>query len=134
MLLVANFAESWYHSGLRVALVVVAVMVVFESGIISGVTKDISAVAERQLAMVVGVAPKNTDSTITMPGVENEGLKVASLKPDINRLPKTEIETTYDRTTYVLSTGLFILLLLTILNYVLDYLHRKEYQSLVTRT
>jgi len=128
-----NIAKSWYHSLLRVMVLIFATALVFESGVISPVTKNIAHLSGQQLASVVGmsasIAP-NEINVITARLTEKE----QELALRENALSEREIALSLggassqngDKVTFLLATVLFILLLLIILNYILDYLRSKE--------
>jgi hypothetical protein len=129
-------SQSWYHSLLRVTLVVVAFAMVFESGVIHHATRDIAYTAGQQIASVVGmtasIAP-NELNIITAQLTEKEqqlALREASL---IEREIAVSVgggSTASSTTTFLLATILFVLLLLIVLNYILDYLRSKEREFL----
>ncbi len=120
-----SLENSVYHSILRIAVCVMALMVVFDSGLVLKTTKDISSGAQQYLASAVGVkvgvAP-NDVNILTARITELEQEVQAKDREIAVRLNTETTETSFDTSTFVLSLILFILLLLIILNYVLDYL------------
>lgn len=118
--------NTLYHSFLRIAICVLAIALVFDSGLLFKSTALISDQTQNYLATAVGV-------------------KVAVAPNEINQLTGriTELETALakerlisvkvgnnsaaapDYSTLILSTLLFIMLVLIVLNYALDYLRAR---------
>jgi hypothetical protein len=123
---------SNYHKILRVSLVVCAVMLVFDSGIISESTAKLSNGTQNYLANAVGmtasVAPTELNQfTAELTEREKElsareaALREREIQVGINTGGQTN-----DYSTYLLASILFILLVLILLNYTLDYLRSRE--------
>lgn len=128
-----NYLEKTiYHSFLRVAVVVMALILVFDSGLLNKSTINVSDVAQANLANVVGVkvgvAPNELNqltSRITELETELQAKeRLISVSLERNN-PTSEL----DKSTLVLSIILFILLVLIVLNYALDYLRMRERQD-----
>ncbi|MFN3692840.1 MAG: hypothetical protein ACK4SL_01915 [Candidatus Paceibacteria bacterium] len=126
--------NSSYHSLLRIASAVVAVMLVFESGLFSPVTARLADRTELYLAnavgVSVGVAPTELNQmTAALTARERElderelALSEREIEVGIN---KGGSIAGLDSGTFVLATILFILLVLIILNYALDYARSRE--------
>lgn len=116
-----------YHSFLRVAVSVVALLLVFDSGLLVTKTSDLSDSTQDYLASAVGVraavAPNELNVlTARITELENE-LKVKDREIAVN-LNKGS-EGGFDGSTFVLSIILFILLILIVMNYILDYLRNR---------
>lgn len=110
-----SIVSSFYHQSLRVSLVVMAVTLVFVSGILHSSTQTLTVAVERQLASVIGassVINYSVDSVQIDKNLDTEGAIIDS------RL--------INQSTFLVASVLFILLLLTVLNYVLYYLRHKE--------
>lgn len=116
-----------YHSLLRIGLCVFAVLLVFDSGIVSQNTKTLSRGAQEYVASAVGVTV----------GVEPNDVniltkRITELQTELERKDReiavnlnnnnSEVVGSIDTSTFVLSVILFILLFLIIMNYILDYL------------
>tara|TARA_B100000508_G_scaffold91716_1_gene71549 strand:+ start:17585 stop:17998 length:414 start_codon:yes stop_codon:yes gene_type:complete len=125
--------DTNYHKILRIASVVCAVVLVFESGLISESTSNISQGTHAYLAnavgMSVGVKPTELNQyTAALTEKEREleareaALQEREIAVDLGRSGTAANETVV----YLLASILFILLVLIILNYVLDYLRSKE--------
>jgi len=131
-----NWADTTYHSLLRIAVLTTALTLLFVSGVLSKTTAELSLPAERYLASAVGVTL----------GVESTELNqiTALLTQREQALAAREVALTereldlglgsgatalgMNTSTFVLATILFVLLVLIILNYALDYLRSKEQQ------
>lgn len=128
---------SNYHRVLRVFAVVFALMLVFDSGIISESTSKLSNGTQNYLANAVGmtasVAPTDLNQfTAQLTEKEQElsrreqALREREIEVGINNGGQAN-----DYSTYLLASILFILLVLILLNYVLDYIRSRE-KSLAT--
>lgn len=118
-----SLEKTLYHSFLRVAVVVMAFVLVFDSGILIKSTAKLSDFTQVHLANVVGVtvgvAPTEVNQlTARITELETE---VAAKERLIAVNLKNNSDSGIDRSTFVLSATLFILLVLILLNYVLDY-------------
>ncbi len=134
-------SNSLYHSLLRIATAVVAVMLVFEGGLLSPVTAQLADQTELYLAnavgVSVGVAPTELNQMTAALTARERELNERELA-----LSQREIEVGindggsiagFDSGTFVLATILFILLVLIILNYALDYARGRERIRLATQ-
>lgn len=125
-------AHSLYHKGLRVTALLLALLLVFQSGSLVPGTHDIARVVRMQVGQVVSMSA----------GVEPTELSImtAELTKKQNELDKREaslaereIAARVNRSDeqdrifeYVLSAGLLLLLMLIILNYVFDFLRARR--------
>ncbi len=132
-------SETMYHRVLRVTAVVCAFVLLFESGLVSPVTKQLSLETHQYLANAVGVGVSVEPTELNSLTSELTKQKLA-LQAREQAVAEREIEIGLapgenpgETTTYLLSGVLFILLVLIILNYTLDYLRAKELSS-VRRT
>jgi putative N-acetylmannosamine-6-phosphate epimerase len=122
--------QTLYHSFLKVAACVLAFVLVFDSGLLFPSTADISSLAQQHMANVigvtVGVAPNEVNQlTARITELETElEAKERLIAVDVRQ---RETVGGIDTSTFILSIILFILLVLIVLNYVLDFLRvRKE--------
>lgn len=122
-----------YHKVLRVFSVVFALMLIFESGIINESTIAISQNAHMYVANAVGmsasVAPNELNqitAALTEKEKELDKRESALNEREIAVNLSTNNETSSDKAIFILSSILFILLILIVLNYTLDYLRSKE--------
>lgn len=125
--------SSNYHRILRISVVVCALVLVFDSGIISESTARLSNGTQNYLASVVGmtasVQPTELNQyTAQLTAKEKELLeREAALKArEIAVGLNTDGQTSKDISTYLLASILFILLVLILLNYTLDYIRSRE--------
>ena len=125
-----------YHRVLRVASVVFAIALVFESGLISESTATISRGTHSYLANAVGasasVEPTELNkytAQLTSRDRELDAREAALNEREID-IGLTSGSGGNETATYVLSSILFVLQLLILLNYVLDYLRIKEERML----
>ena len=127
-----NIETSMYHRVLRVAILVVAVVLVFESGILSKSTALLAINTHRYMANAIGmsasVEPNELNvltAELTRQRQDLDGRKAALREREI-QVNLSNGSTNNDQATYVLASVLFILLILIILNYTLDYLRARE--------
>lgn len=131
--------ESMYHRVLRVSAVVCAFVLLFESGLISESTANISINTHQYLANAVGMSasiePTELNSlTAELTRQKSElnareaALNDREIAIGLNGRPN-------ETSTYVLASILFVLLVLIIINYTLDYLRTKQQrQPAITKT
>jgi hypothetical protein len=127
-----------YHSFLRIASLVTALVLVFESGLINQSTKRIASDTHQYLANAIGatasVEPTELNQltrSLTEQRVALEQREAALRQREIEvNLSDGQSGGNSDTATYVLSSILFVLLVLIVLNYVLDYLRIKEEREL----
>ncbi len=133
----SRLEHSAYHSLLRISAVVVACVLVFEAGLLSQATAQLSDRTELYLAnavgVSVGVAPNEFNqitAALTAREKELEEREMAIAQREIS----VGIETgedggfSVDRGTFILAAILFIQLVLIVLNYVLDFARRREFE------
>lgn len=117
--------RSLYASILRVSSLTVACVLTFQSGIVTPVTRQLSDTTYLYLAQssrVVAQVEKNELNTLSEElRREKEDLerREAELRTIESRTFGTGSESSY--TTYILSVILFILTVLILLNYILDW-------------
>ena len=128
-----------YHQVLRVAALVVALVLVFDSGLLDESTRVLSQQAQQQMASTigvnVGVAPTELNTITAELSQWQRSLEARELA-----LSERELTTGVVRdgtgepvafSTYLLSGLLFVLIVLITLNYILDY-RRARYQVVPT--
>jgi hypothetical protein len=121
--------NTLYHSFLRVAICVFAFVLVFDSGLLLDSTAGISNLTQKHMANVVGV-------TVGVAPTELNQLtgRITELETELaskERLIAVNVRerggsNTVDRSTFILSAILFILLVLIVLNYTLDFVRDKK--------
>ena len=132
MLYFSSMKNSMYHVLLRVSALTMSLVLLFVSGIVSPVTKQLSENTGQYLANVIGVGASvapNEYNVITARLTEQEqalkAREAALFEREIAVNLNTETTSGSDRTTFLLSGILFILLVLIVLNYVLDYIRKR---------
>jgi len=126
--MVKSLRYSIYHSALRVSVLVFAILLIFDSGLITDKSKFLSISTQQYLAnavsVQVGVAPTEVNQ-LTARITELEGeLAVKERLIAVNLTENTSA--TMDKSTLVLSIIVFILLVLILLNYVLDFVRMRR--------
>ncbi len=114
---------------LRILMIIGAVLLVLDSGIVSPVTKEFSYNTQMYIASVVGVGASVTPNEINVITAELTRQKTelnareASLRERELSIGLGGTPANYgpDYSTYILSLLLFIILVLILLNYALDY-------------
>ena len=126
--------HSWYHITLRVVAATLGAAVLFSSGVVSPLTADLANQAQHYLATAVGVdasvAP-NELNTITARLTEREldereaALEQRQIDVGLNQGAAGSTNSP-DYSTYIMSSVLFILLVLIVLNYALDFARSRR--------
>jgi hypothetical protein len=123
-----------YHKILRVSLAVMTCVLVFQSGVFSDVTPGLTTETARYMAnavgVTVGVAPTELN-TITADLTKRETALAAREKALQDREISIGLNGENDglsqtTVTFLLATVLFILLVLVILNYILDFVRARR--------
>ena len=119
---------SRYHKFLRTAALALAFVLVFESGLLSTRTGELSKNAERFMASAVGinasVAPNEVNTLVVQ--LQERELMLDARERDINARASDGSGSNPFGSTYVLSAILFILLTLIVLNYILDFVRTRR--------
>lgn len=119
---------SLYHKILRVFLVVTAFVLVFDSGLVSDATKHLADNTQTYMANVIGVGASVAPTELNMLTAEltarerELALREAALRDREIAVGIIDGRSPQDFSTYILAGILFILLVLILLNYTLDYL------------
>lgn len=125
-----------YHRFLRVAAVVFALILVFDSGIVSESTARLANGTQTYIATAIGVGASVQPNELNMLTAEltsrqreldarEAALREREIAVNLNGVGPASGE----YSTYILASILFILLILILLNYTLDYLRSKELQT-----
>lgn len=118
--------NSYYHRFLRVAAVVFAVVLLFESGLVHESTARLSIGTHQYLANAIGMSASIEPTELNQMTAELTVQKRA-LEAREAALREREIAvdlggtTSNQKTTYVLASILFILIVLILLNYIMDF-------------
>ena len=128
-----------YHSRtrsiLRVSMILAAFILVFDGGFLSPITEQLSNTTYTYLAAagasMSASVPENEFNTLTA-DIAAEQLRLAAREQALNEreiAARTyENESSTDYSTYVLSLLLFIIVVLLMLNYVMDWQRARMYQ------
>lgn len=128
----ASLEHSAYHKTLRVSVVVFAAVLLFVSGFFSPLTAQLSNRTTNYLASAVGVyvgVPENDTNRLTTRIAELEAQVVDQNTQLRERDLATGLRDGFggsQTTTYVLSGILFIMLVLIVLNYALDFYRSRQ--------
>jgi hypothetical protein len=130
--------HSSYHRILRISSLVCAIALVFESGVLSESTARVSMGTHAYLANAIGMSAsvqptELSQYTAELTTIERDlAAREASLREREISIGLTSGSSNNDASTYFLASILFILLVLILLNYALDYRRFREEQSLKT--
>lgn len=128
--------ESMYHSVLRIAALVCAVVLAFDSGVFSPITRELSQNTQSYLAQSVGIG-----ATVKQTELNAVTAQIAQRDRDLDAreavIAERELEIGISNeplqtsgsnniSTYILSTLLFILIVLIVLNYILDFTRERR--------
>lgn len=129
--------NSTYHRVLRVAAVVCALVLLFESGLVHESTKRLALQTNLYLANAVGMSASVRPTELNMYTAELtkrerdlDAREAALSEREIAVGLSTDSASTNDTATYVLASILFILLVLILLNYTLDYLRARDVRAI----
>lgn len=122
-----------YHLVLRTSALTLALVLLFVSGIVSPLTKQLSIQTEQYLASVVGAS-----ASVTPNGLNEVTAALTARETNLhereNALRERELSLglqnggapSNDYTVYILSVILFILLVLIVMNYILDFMRNQS--------
>ena len=123
---------STYHKILRISSLSLAFVLLFQSGIISQTTANSTSNTQTYLANVVGVtvgvAPTELNQVtaeLTKKSTELSAREEALREREIAVGLSSEQSSSQNRSTFILGTILFILLILIVLNYTLDFVRAR---------
>jgi hypothetical protein len=123
---------STYHKILRISSLSLAFVLLFQSGIISQTTANLTSNTQTYLANVVGVtvgvAPTELNQVtaeLTKKSTELSAREEALREREIAVGLSSEQSSSQNRSTFILGTILFILLILIVLNYTLDFVRAR---------
>lgn len=125
--------DSLYHRLLRVSSLTLALVLLFESGLLSPFTKELSEQTHEYLSAAIGVGAGVAPTELNQMTAELT-IKRKELAEREAAIQKREIAVSLntgdtssgssDRAVYILSVILFILLVLITINYALDFMRR----------
>lgn len=129
-------ASSVYHKILRVGAATLALVLLFESGLLHESTKSLSKNTHQYVANVIGVGASVRPTELNQLTAElTEQRMLLQEREAALRQREIEVEfaatqTSNERVTYVIAALLFILLVLIVTNYILDYLRAQKYNEI----
>jgi len=126
------FEKSLYHSFLRILATVIAVVLIFDSGLLFPITAQLSTLTRQHVASVVGVSlgvTPNEVNQLTGRITELETELAAKERLIAINVGSAKNAENFNASNFFLSVTLFILLILIVLNYLLDYLRNKKITS-----
>lgn len=127
--------QGTYHVLLRVSALTLALVLLFDSGLLSPLTKQLSHNTQDYLANAIGVQARVQPTelnqyTAQLTQYEQElNQREAAIEEreiSVGLTTGVERQSNSDLSTYILSVILFILLVLIILNYVLDFVRDRR--------
>ena len=127
-----------YRRILRISAAVMAVVLMFQSGLIDERTTDLYSQTTDYLSAAVGASASVAPTELNMITAEltrQEQMLAAREEAIVEREIAVELnsnaEGSNSRTTYLLTAILFIQLILIVLNYGLDFLRSREQRELI---
>jgi hypothetical protein len=126
--------ESLYHIFLRTSALTLSLVLLFVSGVLSPVTQQLSQDTELYLASAIGIKAAVAPTEINTLAAEllARDKQLTEREIAIN-LKEAKASSSPDVATFILSIAVFVLLVLMILNYTLDYRRaRQRYEQKVT--
>jgi len=124
---------SAYHKILRISSAVCAIVLLFQAGLVSHTTALLATNTQLYLAnavgVTVGVAPTEINqitAELTKKTTELKQREELLHQREIAVEPGSNTSALQDRSTFILGSVLFILLVLIVLNYVLDFVRSKR--------
>lgn len=128
--------DSVYHSFLRITALTLALVLLFDSGLLLPVTKQLSQNAQQYVAQSVGVNATVSPNELNQLTAELTAQKNALNEREANIREReiavglnTEGGVGTNASTYILSAILFLLLVLILLNYLQDYVRSRRNMS-----
>lgn len=121
-----------YHKLLRISAAVLAVALLFQSGLVSSTTALMTLSTQSYLANTVGISVGVTPTELN---TLTAGLTAKELALDARDRSLTEREIAIglngqagmqDKTTFIMGLTLFMVVLLLVLNYALDYIRARQ--------
>lgn len=128
--------QSMYHSILRITALVCAIVLAFDSGVFSPITRELSRNTQHYLAQSVGVG-----ATVQPNEINELSAQIAQRDRELDdreeAIAERELEiglssgaervgSSVNISTYILSTLLFIIIVLIVLNYALDFTRERR--------
>ena len=124
--------HSLYHIVLRTGALTLALLLVFDSGLLSPITARISQNTQEYVAAAIGMYAAVEPSELNQYTAEltardrvlterEQDIAAREIAVDLAQSGETP-----DYSTYIISVLLFVILVLIVLNYALDYMRARE--------
>ena len=132
--------DSVYHRLLRISALTLAIVLLFDSGILFPETHNLSLNTQHYLAKVIGVQASVEPTELNMLTAEltkreqdlvrrEQALKEREISVSLDEDPADTHSDNYS--TYIMSILLLILLILIVTNYILDYFRMLDARRLI---
>ncbi len=125
--------NSMYHIVLRTSALTLAVTVLFVSGVLSPVTAELSRDTSAYLATAIGMNASVLPNEINTLSAQLENRSQELAQREISVSLQEQAVGGTNTSTFVLSVLLFILLVLIILNYFLDYMRMHSQRAKIVQ-
>ena len=125
--------NSMYHIVLRTSALTLAVTVLFVSGVLSPVTAELSRDTSAYLATAIGMNASVLPNEINTLSAQLEKRSQELAQREISVSLQEQTVGGTNTSTFVLSVLLFILLVLIILNYFLDYMRMHSQRAKIVQ-
>lgn len=116
-----------YHKLLRIGALTLALVLLFDSGIFSPITHELSSDTGKYLANAIGMyaaVPSTEINTLSEQLLDRER-QLQEREISVS-LKESKNEGVGSVSTFILSVALFVLLVLIVLNYLLDYVRNRQ--------
>jgi hypothetical protein len=115
---------SLYHVILRISSLTLALLLVFQSGLLNPVTRELSDNTISYVAGAIGASASVQPTELNMLSAQVTSLEkqLEAKEREIDARVGFVDESSSEQTTFIMSVILFILLTLIVMNYVMDYL------------
>lgn len=133
--------DTMYHMLLRTSALLFALLLLFDSGLLSPITSQISHNTQQYVATAVGigaaVSPTELNMVTAQLSARDRELSareaaIAEREIQIGLTDAGSVEQIHsDISTYILAVLLFIIIVLIVLNYALDFARDRRLQSTV---
>lgn len=133
--------QTTYHQVLRISVCVLAFVLLFDSGLLIPHSNEVSKNTQQYLANVIGVTAsvETTElnvitAELTERRTQLDAREAVIAEREIQLQSNPVLSPTSNTSTFILSAVLFILLVLIVLNYGLDYARLRSGRSQYAKT
>ena len=117
--------DTLYHIFLRISALTLAIALLFVSGVLSPITKELSKSTGTYVATAIGMNAAVLPSEVNTLSAQLVERERELTQREIAVQMQENAPANTDVATYVMSLLLFVLLVLILLNYVLDFMRAK---------